>query len=364
MSIVTKRDALPAVEAPAGVMRVTERYRALPAVVARRLVSVPTCILLAALVVVASPLWVVAAMLADVAAAKWGRWPKLRTLAFVALYLGCEVAGILAALLLYVVTLGGWCGGADRYLQANAVLQRWWSTALFRGSQFIFSLKVVVEGVEQAARGPFLLFVRHASTADTLLAAALVANPHRFILRYVIKRELLWDPCLDIVGCRLPNAFIDREARNVDAEIDAVARLAVDLDEQSGVLIYPEGSRFSEAKLARAVQSLKRRGKQELAQRAADFRYVLPPRLRGPLALIEAAPDVDVVFLEHVGFEGAATLSRVWSGALVGRTIRVRLRRINAASIPQSGRAEWLYARWAELDAWIADCAIPRGETE
>jgi len=196
-----------------------------------------------------------------------------------------------------------------------------------------------------------------------VLAAALVANPHRLLLRYVIKRELLWDPCLDIVGCRLPNAFIDRSADRKDAEVAAIVKLTAQLDEQSAVLIYPEGTRFSKAKQQRAIASLRDRGETALAERAATFRHVLPPRRRGPLALLEAAPDVDVVLLEHTGFEGATTLGHFLDGKLVGRTLRVRLRRFEATSIPTEARDTWLFDRWRELDDWIDAAASPKEDT-
>ena len=64
---------------------------------------------------------------------------------------------------------------------------------------------------------------------------------------------------------------------------------------------------------------------------------------------------VDVVFLEHTGFEGAATFARFWTGALVGRTIRVRLRRIAAGTIPGTGRDRWLFEQWTEADRWITE---------
>ena len=39
-----------------------------------------------------------------------------------------------------------------------------------------------------------------------------VSRRYHLRLRYVLKRELLWDPCLDIVGQRVPNIFVDRDA--------------------------------------------------------------------------------------------------------------------------------------------------------
>lgn len=143
------------------------------------------------------------------------------------------------------------------------------------------------------------------STADTVLAAALVANPHRRRLRYVLKRELLWDPCLDIVGQRLPNVFVGREAEARGPQLERLRRLAGELGPDEGVLIYPEGARFAPRKLGSALERLEREGPPELLTIAKGYRSVLPPRLAGSLALLEATRGHDVLFLEHSGFEGA-----------------------------------------------------------
>lgn len=320
----------------------------------RRAASVPLYLLLGVLVAVTTPLWVVGGLAADAVTGKARLLPRTRALAFFALYLVCEVLGVAAAAGLWLVTLGGRVGGPRRYVDLNAALQRRWTAALFGGATRLFSMRVEVEGLELARTGPLLLFVRHSSTADTVLAAALAANPNRLLLRYVLKRELLWDPCLDIVGRRLPNAFIDRTSPRSQGEIEAITRLARDLDACSAVLIYPEGTRFSPGRLAAAVEMLRKRGKEELAEMAARYRNVLPPRVGGPLALLEAAPGVDLLLVEHTGFEGAASFRQFWGGTLVGKTIHVRLRRIPASEIPQAGRDRWLFERWAEVDRWIS----------
>lgn len=319
----------------------------------RRGLSVPLYLALAVLCFVGAPVWLLAATAVDIVSGRGRLWPRTRALSFFGLYLACEVAGVLMATVVWIATLGGRWGGPSRWLEANAALQRWWAAALFKGSVWLFSMKVHVEGLELARSGPLLLFVRHASTADTVLAAAIVANPNRLLLRYVLKRELLWDPCLDIVGRRLPNAFVDRTGSRSRAEIDAVARLGKDLDAHSGVLIYPEGTRFTAEKLAHGIEALRERKHERLATIASGFRHVLPPRLGGPLALLEAAPGVDLLLLEHTGFEGAGTFARFWSGGLVGKMVRVRLRRFSADAIPRSGRDDWLFDRWAEMDDWI-----------
>jgi len=291
----------------------------------------------------------------DVAAGAGRTLPRTRALSFFALYLVCEAAGIVAAAALWAATAGGRVGGPARWTEWNAALQRRWAAALFFGSRRLFSMKVSAAGLSLADEAPFLLFARHASVADTVLAAVFVANPRRLLLRYVLKRELLWDPCLDIVGRRLPNAFVRRRGPDLDAEVGAIAGLARALDRRSGVLVYPEGKRFSAARRAAAVASLRERGEAVLAGIADTFRNVLPPKLRGPLALVEAAKGVDVLFLEHTGFEGAASFPDFWRGALVGRTLHVRLRRFPASTIPAEGRDRWLFERWAEMDRWIED---------
>jgi 1-acyl-sn-glycerol-3-phosphate acyltransferase len=313
--------------------------------------------LLATVYTAGAPLWWLLAGISDMAAGQARKRPRLRALGFFGLYLGAELVGVTLALAKGLVTLDGRIGGAARYVAWNAALQRGWTQTIYRGAIWLFGMRVKVEGAELAARGPMLLFVRHTSSADTLLSAVMVANPHHLLLRYVLKRELLWDPCLDVVGKRLPNAFVDRRSPRSQGEIDAVVSLTAGLDEQSAVLIYPEGTRFEPEKLVRSVEKLSELGLPHLAAIASRYERVLPPRLGGPLALLTAAPDVDVVFLEHTGFEGAATFADFWGGGLVGKTLHVRIRRFPASSVPADGRDTWLFERWAELDDWVCQHA-------
>ena len=331
------------------------------AVWSRRVVTVPVALLLGATAVFGAPIWVAVGVAWDALAGAASSLPRTRALAFFALYLACEAAGIVAATALWVVTLGGRAGGPERWRERNATLQRRWADTLFFGSRRLFSMKVSTEGLALADEAPFLLFARHASVADTVLAAAFVASPRRLLLRYVLKRELLWDPCLDIVGRRLPNAFVRRRGPGLEAEVAAVAGLARGLDARSAVLIYPEGRRFNDTRREEAVAALAEKGEHELAAISAGFRNVLPPRLRGALALLEAAEGIDVVLLEHTGFEGASTFGQFWHGTLVGGTLHVRLRRFPASTIPAEGRGLWLFERWAEMDRWISGKQAPGG---
>lgn len=327
----------------------------------RRLVSFTAYGVLTALVLGLAPLWVLLVLVTDVLLGDLSRLPRTRALACVALYLVCEMGGLAAAGVIWLSTLGGQLTTAARYEEANAALQRRWTETLLRTGAALFQMKLRIEGQDCAQRAPFLLFVRHSSTADALVAAVAVANPFKILLKYVLKRELLWDPCLDVVGRRLPNVFVDRSGERGKAEVEAVAALAEGLGERQAVLIYPEGTRFSPKKKEASVARLEQEGRTELARIAQGYQYVLPPRLGGPLKLLERAPGLDVVFLEQTGFEGAVSLADFWRGAFIGRTIELRLRRVAASTVPEEQRDIWLFEQWRETDRWIAERIAARG---
>jgi 1-acyl-sn-glycerol-3-phosphate acyltransferase len=316
---------------------------------ARRLVTVPLYSLLALLLVVSAPAWAVPVFAVDLVTGQGGRCPRLRAMIFVTVYFVLELVGIVVAAFIWLATFG-----RGRFVALNEALQRWWTRAYFDCAVFIYGVKVAVEGAELVDKGPLLFFVRHTSVADAVLTAAIVSNPRGLNLRYVMKRQLTWDPCLDIVGRRLPNAFVDRKARRARADFSAIVQLARGLDERSAVLIYPEGTRFTPQKRTRAVETLRQRGEERLTAIADSFRHVLPPRLGGCLALINAAPSAAVIFIEHTGLEGTTTLRDFWRGSLVGATVRVRLRRFAPSDIPAGDRDLWLFTRWQEMDRWIS----------
>jgi 1-acyl-sn-glycerol-3-phosphate acyltransferase len=279
----------------------------------------------------------------------------LRCAVYFTLYLACELTGVLAAFGLWLVS-GVWAGASRvAFLQRNVALQSWWANALYRGAERVFTLRTLVEGDSEITPGPILVFIRHVSQADTLLPVVYVTRRHGIALRFVLKRELLWDPCLDIVGNRLPNVFVQRGSGESAREIAAVQRLMDDLGPRSGVLIYPEGTRFTPAKRARALEKLGTHANRALVARASRLRHVLPPHTGGPLGLLERNPGVDAVFCAHSGLEGAGTPRDILAGALVGSTVRVRFWRVPHAEIPVTAdaRVDWLYGQWQRIDDWI-----------
>jgi 1-acyl-sn-glycerol-3-phosphate acyltransferase len=319
----------------------------------RRAVTLPAYFALCAASLCLLPLTVAAAAVVDLV--RGGPWVRVRCVLFFTFYLCCEVAGVVMALgawLLSAILLGR---GGDRFRRWNFQLECWWTSTLLAGAQRVFAMRVEAENAEVADHGPFLLFIRHASVGDTLLPAVLVSKRYDIELRYVLKHELLWDPCLDIVGNRLLNYFARRGSGDSEREVRAVQRLAEDLGPCQGVLIYPEGTRFTAVKRQRILERLAQ-SRSELLEPTQALSRVLPPRLGGPLGLIECSPNADVVFCVHTGFEGAGTFNDLMKGTLVGAVIRVSFWRVPCAEIPRdrAAQVQWLFAQWRRVDDWVA----------
>ena len=314
--------------------------------------------------VVGLPLWIALAVGWDLAHRN-NRLPVTRLLLFGVYFLACEWLGLAAAFGIWL-TRGPWLGRdvAD-FEDANFRLQCVWARALLAGTRTLFQLRIEVEGEDQVGGPVPHVWVRHASIADTLLPAVLLGDRHGMRLRWVMKRELLADPCLDVVGQRLPNVFVDRGGSRSEREIAAIEALAATAPDDEGVLIYPEGTRFSAERRQRALARIAESGRSERLARVEKLSGLLPPRHGGALALLRARPEVDVLIMGHAGLDGLSHVRDVAEGALIGRRVSVRYWRFDAAELPDTDeeRALWIDARWLELDRWLsARLAEDRGE--
>jgi 1-acyl-sn-glycerol-3-phosphate acyltransferase len=139
-------------------------------------------------------------------------------------------------------------------------------------------------------------------------------------------------------------------------EVDRVRRLARGLGARDGVVIYPEGTRFTVERRARAIARI-RAGDTPLAARAERLRHLLPPRLGGVGALLDGAPGADVVVIAHHGLDGLRLVSDIWRGGLVGLVLQVRMTRVPRSAVPEgdAARAEWLYDIWQDVDDWLEE---------
>ncbi|MBK9000983.1 MAG: lysophospholipid acyltransferase family protein [Myxococcales bacterium] len=302
------------------------------------------------------PLLTVGASLIDLT--RWLRrrlpWVSLRMLAFFWFYLAAQVVGLTALAWVWLRTLAAGKDRAPRSIAATFAVQEAWASALFRAVSLLFGLDFELEGDEELEPGPYLVFIRHASVIDTLLPTVFVTAKHGIRLRFVLKRELLIDPCLDVAGQRLPNYFVQRSGDDA-SDVRGVAALASGLGPNEGVLIYPEGTRFGLEKHRRALAKLETEAP-ELFALAKSLTHVLPPRLGGALALLDAAPEVDAVFFAHTGLDGFASVRDIFRHALGRRRVSIKLWRVPRSQIPlaRADRVRWLYGEWQKLNDWIA----------
>lgn len=145
-----------------------------------------------------------------------------------------EVAGVSAS-------AGLWLLGRRRDLGVQYRLQAWWADRIMASLRLTCGLHPEVVGADVFGPGLTIMFVRHASLADSLLTAWVITDLVGMNPRVVMKRELLVDPCLDIVGHRLPNCFVDRGAVDSTPELDAIASMSSGLGTGEVAVRSPRG---------------------------------------------------------------------------------------------------------------------------
>jgi 1-acyl-sn-glycerol-3-phosphate acyltransferase len=320
----------------------------------RRVRGIGIELLVFVLLTVTFPVLLIGAVIVDLALwlARRKPWMAVRLLAMLWWFLAGELYGLVGLFAIWLVSLGR---DSSRRRDRVYRLKRRWLGSHLAGIRRLFGLTFEIEGLELAGPGPVLVMIRHASIIDNALPDVIIGGAHGLGFHFVIKRELQMLPTIDIGGRWVPTLFVRRASGDTEAELGRMKALTVDLLATDGLLIYPEGTRWTAAKLARAQEIIAERQPQ-VALLAARLRYVLPPRLGGTIALLEASRGVDVVLFGHYGLDGFEYISDIWSGGLVGTTVRMRFWRFPAADVPEDRDQliEWLYDRWQQLDDWIA----------
>ena len=326
----------------------------------RRTVSVTVVVVFAICASALLPLAVALLGLVDLVRLR-PRLPLARLFLFGLCWAWLEVLGVAAAAGLWLMRRAGDVG-------AHYSLQAWWADKLMASLRITCGLTPEVSGVDRIRPGPTVLLVRHASLADSLLTAWVITARAGLRPRIVMKRELLVDPCLDIVGNRLPNCFVDRSAADSGPELRSIAEMAVGLDTGDVAVLFPEGTRVNTAKRRRSLDSIAR-SDADRAARLEDLQHLLPPRPGGAAALLAAAPEAELCVGWHVGFEGLDTFPGIIAALGRRRTpVRMRFERLarpGAASADggsgdmgfRGGAAgseaeflRWLDGVWLELD--------------
>ncbi len=322
----------------------------------RRLRGIPLEVLAFVLVTLLLPVLLVLATAGDAALwlARRKPWVGLRLTAFLWWFLFGEMQALAGVLWIWIRSGGPFGGDSERRRLGIYNLRIHWARSHLAGIRTLFGLRFEIEDLELAGPGPVVIMIRHASIIDNTVPDAVIAAEHGLGLRYVIKRELQTIPTIDIAGRWVPTIFVQRASGDTEGEVDRLRELTRDLGTGEGILIYPEGTRHTPEKLLGAKRKIAE-SQPEVSPLADQLHNLLPPRLGGPLALLEETAGTDVVFCAHVGFDGFETIGDIWAGGLVGRTIAMRFWRCPAADIPvdRDERVAWLYENWQILDDWV-----------
>jgi hypothetical protein len=173
--------------------------------------------------------------------------------------------------------------------------------------------------------------------------------------RIVLKEFLQWDPAADIILNRIPSAFVPATRQAGDPVVEAIDQMSRTMGPLDAFVIFPEGGNYTLKRHLRAIQKLKEIGRPDLAERAEELENTLPPKPKGVMTALAAAPeDTDVFFVGHAGLETLAGAGDIWRSMPMDTQIATRLWYVPAENIPPPEQQEaWLYDIWAEIDVWI-----------
>lgn len=233
-------------------------------------------------------------------------------------------------------------------------IMTWWTNRLINTISRIVPLPIDTSELDEALLGGNAIVVsRHRSLLDAVYPSVLFGNLGLAVL-YTLKEDLRWEPNIDVVGHRMGHVFVTRAPQDLDAVLEPIRHLAARIDENSVGVIFPEGTFFNESRKAWAIAALEERDPKHV-NAAKQMQYLLPPHPAGTLALLEGAPDADVIMLGHAGFEPFGTIGQILASLGADHGVAVRAWRFPRSTIPTdpASQIDWLFDRWVEMDAWI-----------
>lgn len=325
----------------------------------RRIILAPAVVLMVLLAVVTLPLVVVAA--AFVSRYVPGKWRILRIVWFLFLYLLVEAAALTMTFSMWLLSGFGWKLGSPTFVQAHYVLLGWMLRRVIASAKFTFKLSIIREGELPRTAGtgerPILVLSRHAGPGDSMLLMDALSNGYGRQPRIVLKEILQWDPAVDVLVGRLPSAFVPSGQRGRAAVVGVIDEIAASMGPTDAFVIFPEGANYTERRYKRSIEKLREIGRPDLAERAEELRNTLPPRAKGVMTALAAAPNPsDVFFVGHAGLETFVSPGDIWRGMPLDTSVAARVWHVPAEAIPPAEKQEeWLFDMWAEIDAWISD---------
>ncbi|MCP3878814.1 MAG: hypothetical protein GY701_10550 [Sulfitobacter sp.] len=259
------------------------------------------------------------------------------------------------------ISTGLWAFGRGQDAESHFALQRWWAAWLVDTLRRTVDLRFEVDDIEALSPGPIVMC--SPSMPDALIPTWLLGQVE-MRPRHVMKADLQLDPCLDIVGNRLPNHFVDRDPEDSESELALLEQLAVGAGTDDACVIFPEGMIVTDAGRERAKSRIEARDPDRLAM-GRPLQMLGPVRPSGTAALLRGAPDADLVLITHVGLESMQRLANAPARIPFDNPVRIYVTRISRSDIPDGEDfTPWLDARWDECDRRLISRAGTRFPSE
>jgi Acyltransferase len=275
-------------------------------------------------------------------------------------YFALELGGLIACGALWVASAGGLLIHNRFFQHLHYRLLRWFVHGFTRRWLSLLDIHVAEQAPNAAIQAlksdqPLLFFSRHAGPGDTIVLIDRLLTRFDRLPRVVFKQSVVLDPCIDLIGHRLPHAILD--TANKDECEARIEQLASGLGDRGVLLLFPEGGNFTATRRRHALNKLRRIGRHREAERAARMQHVLPPRPSGALAALRGNPKAGVIFGAHSGLGLAAFPREIWNDAPLGKTLASHVWLAPADERPSQpdAQVQWLYDWWKRIDTWIED---------
>jgi 1-acyl-sn-glycerol-3-phosphate acyltransferase len=328
----------------------------MPPAIIRRPLTITAWLMMSLVSLIFSPLLLAAGALA----ARLTHRPQPKWLAhlFIA-YCARELGVIVAAGALW---LASGCGAAmhrPRIQRAHYRLLRWYVRGLAERVLALLDLDVAPELAPEVAAAleadrPLIFLSRHAGPGDSLLLIDQLLSRYHRDPSVVFKRTLAIDPCIDLIGHRLPHAVLDTsETAQCEARIEQITS---ELGARGVLVLFPEGGNFTPERRQKALRSLRRRGRRREARAGEQMTHMMPPRPSGALAALRGNADADVLFSAHTGLGLAAFPRQLWRETPMSQTLKTHMWLAPSGDRPRDPdeQVRWLYDWWKRLDEWVA----------
>ncbi len=327
----------------------------MPPAAVRRPITVTAWLVMSIVCLTLSPVLLALAALASTVT---GRPQPLIFTRLMVTYFALELATLIACGALWLASCGGLLIATRPFQRMHYRLLRWFVHGFAVRWSALLQIHVPEQDPTEATRAlesdrPLLFFSRHAGPGDTiLLIDALLTQFDRFP-SVVFKQSITIDPCIDLIGHRLPHAVLDTaDPDECERQIETVA---AELRSNGVLLLFPEGGNFTAERRHRALRKLWRTGRWREAAQAETMEHVLQPRPTGALAALRGNPRADVVFGAHSGLGLAAFPREIWNATPLRRTFSTHmwLSPVGEHPLEPDAQAAWLYDWWKRLDDWI-----------